>query len=42
MDPSPVQIVIRRRFRLTLSAATVWRLLKRHDWSWQVPAATCC
>ncbi|MEV1053824.1 winged helix-turn-helix domain-containing protein [Streptomyces sp. NPDC049887] len=33
-----VQTVIRRRFRLTLSVATVWRLLKRHGWSWQAPA----
>jgi putative transposase len=33
-----VQTVIRRRFGLTLSVATVWRLLKRHGWSWQAPA----
>ncbi|WP_451644057.1 IS630 family transposase [Streptomyces virginiae] len=33
-----VQTVIRRRLRLTLSVATVWRLLKRHRWSWQAPA----
>ncbi|MET7861078.1 winged helix-turn-helix domain-containing protein [Streptomyces sp. NPDC005318] len=33
-----VQKVIRRRFRLSLSVATVWRLLKRHGWSWQAPA----
>ncbi|MFG2749576.1 winged helix-turn-helix domain-containing protein [Streptomyces xanthophaeus] len=33
-----VQAVIRRRLRLTLSVATVWRLLKRHGWSWQAPA----
>ncbi|MEU3317443.1 winged helix-turn-helix domain-containing protein, partial [Streptomyces sp. NPDC006662] len=33
-----VQTVIRRRLRLTLSVATVWRLLKRHGWSWQAPA----
>jgi putative transposase len=33
-----VQTVIRRRFRLALSVATVWRLLKRHGWSWQAPA----
>ncbi|MFD3940568.1 winged helix-turn-helix domain-containing protein [Streptomyces sp. NPDC058611] len=34
-----VQTVIRRRrLRLSLSVATVWRLLKRHDWSWQAPA----
>ncbi|MEV7941905.1 winged helix-turn-helix domain-containing protein [Kitasatospora sp. NPDC088264] len=32
------QAVIGRRFRLTLSIATVWRLLKRHGWSWQAPA----
>ncbi|MFD3940891.1 winged helix-turn-helix domain-containing protein [Streptomyces sp. NPDC058611] len=31
-----VQTVIRRRLRL--SVATVWRLLKRHGWSWQAPA----
>lgn len=33
-----VQVVIRRRLRVTLSVATVWRLLKRHGWSWQAPA----
>ncbi|MDQ1005798.1 transposase [Streptomyces sp. V4I23] len=33
-----VQTVIRRRLRLSLSVATVWRLLKRHGWSWQAPA----
>ncbi|MFF8717108.1 winged helix-turn-helix domain-containing protein [Streptomyces sp. NPDC015184] len=33
-----IRTVIRRRPRLTLSAATVWRLLKRHGWSWQAPA----
>ncbi|MFD3873978.1 winged helix-turn-helix domain-containing protein [Streptomyces sp. NPDC058623] len=33
-----VQTVIRRRLRLTLSVPTVWRLLKRHGWSWQAPA----
>jgi putative transposase len=33
-----VQTVIRRRLHLTLSVATVWRLLKRHGWSWQAPA----
>ncbi len=33
-----VQAVIRRLFGLTLSVATVWRLLKRHGWSWQAPA----
>ncbi|MFJ7209935.1 winged helix-turn-helix domain-containing protein [Streptomyces sp. NPDC098789] len=33
-----VQTVIRCRLRLTLSMATVWRLLKRHGWSWQAPA----
>ncbi|MGW7201858.1 IS630 family transposase, partial [Streptomyces chryseus] len=33
-----VQTVIRRRLDLTLSVATVWRLLKRHGWSWQAPA----
>ncbi|MFF1415529.1 winged helix-turn-helix domain-containing protein [Streptomyces sp. NPDC058289] len=32
-----VQAVIRRRLCLTLSVATVWRLLKRHGWSWQAP-----
>ena len=30
--------MIRRRLRLSLSMATVWRLLKRHGWSWQAPA----
>ncbi|WUC83430.1 winged helix-turn-helix domain-containing protein [Streptomyces sp. NBC_00536] len=33
-----VQTVIRRRLRMSLSLATVWRLLKRHGWSWQAPA----
>ncbi|WP_442807181.1 IS630 family transposase [Streptomyces sp. NBC_01294] len=33
-----VQAVIRRRLRVSLSVATVWRLLKRHGWSWQAPA----
>ncbi|WP_406734008.1 winged helix-turn-helix domain-containing protein [Streptomyces sp. NBC_01794] len=35
-----VQTVIRRRLRLSLSlsVATVWRLLKRHGWPWQAPA----
>ncbi|MFE4304930.1 winged helix-turn-helix domain-containing protein [Streptomyces sp. NPDC056517] len=33
-----VQTVISRRFRLNLSIATVWRLLKRHGWSWRAPA----
>lgn len=33
-----VQTVIRRRLRLVLSVATVWRLLNRHGWSWQTLA----
>ncbi|MBA4867378.1 winged helix-turn-helix domain-containing protein [Streptomyces sp. PSKA54] len=33
-----IQEVISHRFRLSLSVATVWRLLKRHGWSWQAPA----
>ncbi|WP_405681007.1 winged helix-turn-helix domain-containing protein [Streptomyces sp. NBC_00868] len=33
-----VQTVIRRRLKLSLSVATVWRLLKRHGWTWQAPA----
>ncbi|MFD7229423.1 winged helix-turn-helix domain-containing protein [Streptomyces sp. NPDC059881] len=33
-----VQTVVRRRLRVSLSTATVWRLLKRHGWSWQAPA----
>ncbi|MFB7867843.1 winged helix-turn-helix domain-containing protein [Streptomyces sp. NPDC056069] len=33
-----VQTVIRRRLRVSLPVATVWRLLKRHGWSWQVPS----
>ncbi|MFI6448810.1 winged helix-turn-helix domain-containing protein [Kitasatospora sp. NPDC050543] len=33
-----VQTVIGRRFRMKLSIATVWRLLKRNGWSWQAPA----
>ncbi|MET8630328.1 winged helix-turn-helix domain-containing protein [Kitasatospora sp. NPDC004669] len=33
-----VQAVIGRRFRIRLSIATVWRLLKRNGWSWQAPA----
>ncbi|MFB7868141.1 winged helix-turn-helix domain-containing protein [Streptomyces sp. NPDC056069] len=32
------QAVIRRRLRVSLSLAAVWRLLKRHGWSWQAPA----
>ncbi|MEU1193722.1 winged helix-turn-helix domain-containing protein [Streptomyces sp. NPDC005859] len=28
-----VQTVIRRRLKLSLSVATVWRMLKRHGWS---------
>ncbi|MFF9010532.1 winged helix-turn-helix domain-containing protein [Streptomyces goshikiensis] len=30
--------MIRRRLRLRLSVATVWRVLKRHGGSWQAPA----
>ncbi|MFI8266296.1 winged helix-turn-helix domain-containing protein [Streptomyces sp. NPDC085665] len=33
-----VQAVIRRRLCLMPSVATVWRLLKRHGWSWQALA----
>ncbi|MEV6655421.1 winged helix-turn-helix domain-containing protein [Streptomyces sp. NPDC051219] len=33
-----VQTMIRRRLRVSLSVPTVWRLLKRHGWSWQAPA----
>ncbi|MDA5286550.1 winged helix-turn-helix domain-containing protein [Streptomyces sp. Isolate_45] len=33
-----VQTLIRGRLRVSLSVATVWRLLKRHGWSWQAPA----
>ncbi|WP_405945233.1 winged helix-turn-helix domain-containing protein [Streptomyces sp. NBC_00932] len=33
-----VQVVIHRRLRVSVSVATVWRLLKRHGWSWQAPA----
>ncbi|WP_446459228.1 IS630 family transposase [Streptomyces vinaceus] len=33
-----VQRVISRRLRMSLSVASVWRLLKRHGWSWQAPA----
>ncbi|MFB6578521.1 winged helix-turn-helix domain-containing protein [Streptomyces sp. NPDC056402] len=33
-----VQTLIRRHLRVSLSVATVWRLLKRHGWSWQAPA----
>ncbi|MFE2726664.1 winged helix-turn-helix domain-containing protein [Kitasatospora sp. NPDC059327] len=33
-----VQSVIHRRLHLSLSVPTVWRLLKRHGWSWQAPA----
>ncbi|MFK0224081.1 winged helix-turn-helix domain-containing protein [Streptomyces vinaceus] len=33
-----VQTVVHRRLHLTLSVATVWRMLKRHGWSWQAPA----
>ncbi|WP_217144435.1 winged helix-turn-helix domain-containing protein [Streptomyces sp. AC627_RSS907] len=31
--PARAQTVIRRRFRLSPSVATVWRLLKRNGWS---------
>ncbi|MFD6114002.1 winged helix-turn-helix domain-containing protein [Streptomyces yangpuensis] len=30
-----VQTLICRHLRVSLSVATVWRLLKRHGWSWQ-------
>ncbi|MFD9419423.1 winged helix-turn-helix domain-containing protein [Streptomyces goshikiensis] len=33
-----VQTVIHRRLRVKLSVPTVWRLLKRHGWSWQAPS----
>ncbi|MFJ9953620.1 winged helix-turn-helix domain-containing protein [Kitasatospora sp. NPDC091207] len=33
-----VRSVIQRRLQLSLSVPTVWRLLKRHGWSWQAPA----
>ncbi|MFK0239157.1 winged helix-turn-helix domain-containing protein [Streptomyces vinaceus] len=33
-----VQTLSRRRLRVSLSVTTVWRLLKRHGWSWQAPA----
>ncbi|WP_411142198.1 winged helix-turn-helix domain-containing protein [Streptomyces sp. x-80] len=33
-----VQAVIARRLRVSVSVATVWRLLKRRGWSWQAPA----
>lgn len=33
-----VKTVIGRRFHCTVSIAGVWRLLKRHGWSWQAPA----
>ncbi|MEV4046823.1 winged helix-turn-helix domain-containing protein [Streptomyces sp. NPDC049744] len=33
-----VQAVIRQHLRVSLSGATVWRLLTRHGWSWQTPA----
>ncbi|MFE5828644.1 winged helix-turn-helix domain-containing protein [Streptomyces erythrochromogenes] len=33
-----VRMLIRRRLRVGLSVAAVWRLLKRHGWSWQAPA----
>ncbi|MGW7346779.1 IS630 family transposase [Streptomyces sp. NPDC054854] len=33
-----VQTVICRRLQVSLSVPTVWRLLKRHGWSWQAPA----
>ncbi|MFJ2095506.1 winged helix-turn-helix domain-containing protein [Streptomyces sp. NPDC087901] len=29
-----------RRLRVSLSVATVWRLLRVHGWSWQAPAWT--
>ncbi|MFE6906779.1 winged helix-turn-helix domain-containing protein [Streptomyces erythrochromogenes] len=30
-----VQTLICRHLRVSLSVATVWRLLERHGWSWQ-------
>ncbi|MFE9797214.1 winged helix-turn-helix domain-containing protein [Streptomyces goshikiensis] len=33
-----VQTVIHRRLRVKLSVPTVWRLLRRHGWSWQAPS----
>ncbi|MCX5613475.1 winged helix-turn-helix domain-containing protein [Streptomyces sp. NBC_00047] len=33
-----VQTVTRRRLRMSRSVTTVWRLLRRHGWSWQAPA----
>ncbi|MFJ5811610.1 winged helix-turn-helix domain-containing protein [Streptomyces sp. NPDC093093] len=38
MDSGPGPDGVRRRLRVSLSVATVWRLLKRHGWSWQAPA----
>ncbi|MFJ4126526.1 winged helix-turn-helix domain-containing protein [[Kitasatospora] papulosa] len=33
--PARARVVIHRRLRVTLSVTTVWRLLKRHGWSWR-------
>ncbi|MEV6011926.1 winged helix-turn-helix domain-containing protein [Streptomyces sp. NPDC051976] len=33
-----VQEVIARKFHVTCSIAAEWRLLHRHNWSWQAPA----
>ncbi|MFF1651018.1 winged helix-turn-helix domain-containing protein [Streptomyces sp. NPDC058240] len=37
VDLGPVQAVIDRRFRVTVSVTIVWRLPKRPGWSWQAP-----
>ncbi|MEU6895509.1 winged helix-turn-helix domain-containing protein [Streptomyces sp. NPDC046557] len=39
MTLARMQTLNRLRFRPSLSVATVWRLLKRHRWSWQTPTA---
>ncbi|MEU9108784.1 winged helix-turn-helix domain-containing protein [Streptomyces xanthophaeus] len=33
LDLARVQTLIRRRLRVSLPVATVWRLLQRHGWS---------
>jgi putative transposase len=32
-----IRVLIARKFRLDCSSAAVWRLLRRHRWSWQSP-----
>ncbi|WP_374196646.1 winged helix-turn-helix domain-containing protein [Streptomyces sp. ISL-96] len=40
MDSGPGPDAVHRRLRVRVSVATVWRLLKRHGWSWQGSAGS--